>query len=107
MDFEYQISTVGSQVIIRLAGWLPSGSSGNSCTSAVTDELRAVLDATSATEVVIDCRSLAYEFGDSLGAVWLVPMAKGLKCRIIATGETKEAIARLTRSSVAVLIEEP
>lgn len=54
--------------------------------------------------IIFDFTYLIYEFGDSIGSLWLRPVLKKIKCILVAKENTKIALEKLIENSVKVPI---
>ena len=102
----YAIDQDAEKICVRLRGQLLPGSDQNSVIETVVKDLRAALETSSASELVVDCSDLIYSYGDAIASLWLVGLQHKLRCRIRATGATRESLAELMKITIAVPISE-
>ena len=87
----------GNVLLAAFSGKVGAGSAGNEHGSQMAAIVNQALDAFLPTALLLDFRSLDYQYGDWIGAFVLGPnkrLGKGRVC-VVATGETGKALATL------------
>jgi hypothetical protein len=103
---EYSIEFDGPEMVLKCNGLCPKGSKQNEIIAGVVESLQTNAVEHNVESIVLDFRHLDYSWGDAIASTWLWALRRGLRCRIRATGTTKEALLALMKNSIPVPIVE-